>query len=156
MSWLITPTGIMGALIVALSLSNVVFIKLYGSVHREYSKFQAEVVAAQEQAERDAEHLRAEQERVTRDVSVAWADALAYSREHPVVRVLPARCDSRQGTPLPATGLKPDVATAEPRLGRSISIAVEDCEARLNNAAQDAAMLLELQNWIRQQHEVSK
>ena len=48
MSWLFTPTGIMGALIVALSLSNVVFIKLYGSVHREYSKFQAEVVAAQE------------------------------------------------------------------------------------------------------------
>ena len=109
-----------------------------------------------EQAERDAKHLRAEQERVTRDVSVAWADALAYSREHPVVRVLPARCDSRQGTTLPATGLKPDVPTAEPGLGRGISIAVEDCEARLNNAAQDAAQVLMLQRWITQQHELSR
>jgi hypothetical protein len=130
---------------------------LYKEVVDDYANFRAELVSIQKQAESDAAARQLRSEKVTADVSLAWAAALAYSRRHPVVRVLPRPdCDSGKGTSVSVTGLKPTQETSQFGLGREVVIAVEECQQRLENAAVDAAQVITLIDWIRKTHEASK
>lgn len=150
-AWFFSPTGIMAAIIVALSISNVVFIKLYGAANEQYANHRAAVVAAQKQAEADREHQRAEQERLMAVYGDAWAAA-----RRPVVRVLPARGCVPQAGPVSATAGQPDAPTAEQRLDSAIVVAADECQVRLENAVMDAAQVRWLEQWIKDQHEASK
>lgn len=140
-----SPTMIMAGVIVALSLSNVILFKLYRSAADEYATFKADVHAAQVAIERDNQQKRAEAEANLLAVSESWSNALDHARRNSPVRVLPSRCDSGTSPQAPGTGLKPDAATAEPRLSATRDVAVEECEVRLNNAVIDAAQVLHLQ-----------
>ena len=151
-----SPSGIMAALVIGLSISNVVFIKMYGSVSHEYATFKSDVREAEKRAAAEAEQERLGRERITEDVSRRWADALDLASRDPVVRVLPRNCNLPQAGTLPVAGLKPDAATAQPGLGGTVLVAGEECESRLNNAAHDAAQVMMLQEWARRQHEVVK
>lgn len=149
-------TQILAALCAALALVAGVFIYLYKDVFDDYSKFRADVDAAQKQAEADAKKQRLLHERIVSDVSNAWSSALAYRERRPVVRVLqPAGCVSEGGTiPAPTSGL--DVGTAQQGLGGEILVPVSECSTRLNNCARDAAQLILLQKFVTKRHEASK
>ena len=150
---LLSPTGILAALVVGLSISNVLFVKLYGNAKDEYAKYHANVVAAQEQAEEAAQHLRAEHERLLGIYGDAWSRSLAA---RPAVRVLPAGSCLPQAGAVPTTSGQPAATSAEQRLDTAVSIAAEDCERRIENAITDAAQVRYLQQWILDQHGVSK
>lgn len=141
--FLLSPTGIMAVLIVALSLSNVIFISLYRSTTNEYAKFQADVLATNEQIGIDNERKQTEAERAVLDVSVSWKRALDYSRRNPVVRVLQPHCDSGTSAQATGTGLKPD-GTAVAGLS-STAVNAPRCEELINRGVQDAAQVLHLQ-----------
>jgi hypothetical protein len=145
-------------LIPALSLLAYagVMTYLYKDVVDDYANFRAELVSIQKQAEADAAAKQLRSEKVTADVSLAWSAALDAARR-PVVRVLPAaRCDNPKGGTISTAVEGLDVGTSQPGLGREVVIAVEQCEARLNNAAIDAAQVITLVDWIRKTHEASK
>jgi hypothetical protein len=145
-------------LIPALSLLAYagVMTYLYKDVVDDYANFRAELVSIQKQAEADAAAKQLRSEKVTADVSLAWAAALDAARR-PVVRVRPATCDSNsKGGTVSTAAQGLDVGTSQPGLGREIVIAVEQCEERLNWAAQDAAQVITLIDWIRKTHEASK
>jgi hypothetical protein len=115
------------------------------------------VEQAQEQNRLESERREVEYRDISQQSSDAWAAALAYSRRHPVVRVLPRPdCDSGKGTSVSTAIEGLDVGTAQRGLGQEVVIAVEQCEARLNNAAIDAAQVITLIDWIRKTHEASK
>jgi hypothetical protein len=129
---------------------------LYKEVVDDYADFRANLVSIQKQAESDAAARQLRSEKVTADVSLAWSAALDAARR-PVVRVLPATCGGlRQADALSTAGLKPDAPAPELGFGREVVIAVEQCEERLNWAAQDAAQVHYLQQWIIGQHKASK
>ena len=122
----------------------------------KYHGFRAEVEAAQETLEANAEKARLESERITTDVSLAWQSALDHATRNPRIVRVQAPCNPSGLRPVSsAPGLTPQT-TAEHGLGASIHVAVEECEAIANNAVIDAAMVLHLQSWVRQQHEVKR
>jgi hypothetical protein len=129
---------------------------LYKEVVDDYADFRANMAAIQKQAESDAAAQQLRYEKVTADVSLAWAAALDAARR-PVVRVQSATCGGlRQADALSVTGIKSDAPTPELGLGREIVVAVEECQQRLENAAVDAAHVILLQRWVTEQHEASK
>jgi hypothetical protein len=130
---------------------------LYKDAVNECAKFRANVEQAQEQSRLDSERREIEYRDISQQSSDAWAAALAYSRSHPVVRVLPRPdCNKGTSTSVSVTGLKPTQETAQFGLGREVVIAVEECQQRLENAAVDAAQVITLIEWIRKTHEASK
>lgn len=90
-------------------------------------------------------------ERITADVSQRWADALAWERAHPrVVRVRDETCGSGSGvSSIPASSAGLNAGTAHS--GLSAYLTASQCEERLNQAVMDAAQLMWLQQWIKQQ-----
>ena len=122
----------------------------------KYYGYKSKVDAAEEAGRRDAEERQVAMDRVVADVSGAWADALSHARGNPVVRVLHTGCGLRQTGTLPATGLKPPATADEQGLGREILVTIDQCEQRLAYAAQDAAQVLALQDFIKRVHEASK
>ena len=144
---LLSPTSIMAAVIIALSLSNILFYNLYSGAKDDYATVQATLTAERNQAKADAEAARAVSERITQDVSDSWSRALDHLRNHPV-RVLPARgcvSNSNAGT---TYGLNA-AAQATPTDTRTIT--AEECEAYLTDAIEDSTRLVWLQYWIREQ-----
>ena len=151
-AWLLSPTGILAALVVGLSISNVLFVKLYGNAKDEYAKYHANVVAAQKQAEEAAQHLRAEHERLLGIYGDAWSRSLAA---RPAVRVQHGNCNLPQTGTVSTSTQEPDATSAEQRPD-TITINSEECQRRIENGIIDASHVRYLQQWIIDQHEVSK
>lgn len=112
--------------------------------------------AVSNELQKEIAEQRLVSERITADVSQRWADALAWQRANPrVVRVRDEACGSgggMSGLSTASAGL--DVGTAHSGLGAYLTAA--QCEERLNQAVLDAAQLMWLQEWIREQQRVSK
>ena len=145
-----SPSMLMAGAIVLLSISNVIFFKLWRNAIDEFAHYRAAVVAAQKQAEADADKARIESERITADVSNSWQAALDHARRHPVVRVLQSRCDLPQAGAISHAASGTDGATSQ------FTISAAECEAVANDAVIDATHILYLQDWIKRQHEASK
>ena len=152
-----SPTMIMAAVIIGLSISNLLFFNLYRSTANEHAQFKADVSAAQEAVrldnERKLQEVTAVHRQVEHDYAKARAALAAGSR---VVRVR----ESCSGTGIlpgvPTAALKPDAAAVEPTLSASVSITAEECEQVANDAVMDAAKLAWLQAWVISTHEASK
>ena len=87
-----SPTLVMAGVIVVLSITNLVLYKLWQGKVDEYANYRASVVAAQKQAEADAENERLERQRILADTARDWSAVLDWVNSHPrTVRVLPAR-----------------------------------------------------------------
>jgi hypothetical protein len=141
----------MAAVIIGLSISNVVFIGLYRGITDEYSSFKSTV-------EKESELLRLDNERklqavadVARQVDADYAKARAALAAGPrIVRVR----DTCSGT-----GILPGVSTASPGIDATAEAGTIDprqCETYLNAGIADAAQLMFLQQWATQIHEASK
>lgn len=142
----------------AVLVASHLFVYFTGREHglSKYHDFRAQVEVAQATLEADAAKARLESERITTDVSLAWQSALDHAARNPRIVRVQAPCDpSGLRSVSSAPGITAQTAI-EPGLGASINVAAEDCEVRLNNAVVDAAMVLHLQSWVQQQHEVSK
>jgi len=133
---LFSPTGIMAAIIVALSISNVVFVKMYGAANERYHEFKARVELAQRLAEEQTELERVRQERILADYGQRWAAALA---DRPVVRVRDASGGCLSPVPsLSATA--PGTAGLQTGSGTSghLEITLDQCERVANWSIEDA------------------
>lgn len=118
----------------------------------QYYSFRAEVEAQQEALAEQAARAREESERINADTVVGWRAAADYWRDHPrtiTVRV-PASCDPSGLRPIPTAAPGLDATTAQREIGPV------ECEAIANNAVLDAAQLMWLQDWVKQQHEVKQ
>lgn len=132
----LSPHGIMAAIIVALSISNFIFVKMYGAANERYHEFRATVAQAQRLAEEQAEHHRIEQERILANYGDSWSAALAADR---AVRVQkPANhCPGQM------PGISP-IATSHEGLqagsgaGGYLEITIDQCEALANDSILDA------------------
>jgi len=146
---LISPTSITAAMIVALSLSNVLFYKLWQGKSDDYAQLQAQVSLERRQAKDDAERAKERADRVSMDIATEYGAALDRLRKsQPAIRVLPAtNCGVPHSNANPAFGLNvsPTLNTADPT-----AITAAECEAILSEAIEDSAQLAWLQHWFRQ------
>ncbi len=154
--FLLSPTGIMGALIVALSASNLLFYKLWQNKADEYANFRAEIVSQQQALRAEADRAKAESDRITAEVSDSWSRALDWANSHPPVVRVRGACDPTGLRPIPAPSEGTAVTPVQQGFGTPRDVAVEECEARINGAVFDAAQLMHLQSWVQRQHEVKR
>ena len=151
-----SPTLIMAGVIIALSLSNVLFINLWQGAKDDFITYRAQVEAAQE-------HVRIENKRkldalvvINDRLAAGWDDALVALRAAPRIRVRqPDRCPGTLPA-VPSPSREPDAPAAEPPSGSPISLTAEACEQVANDAVIDTANLVWLQEFVRQQHEVTQ
>lgn len=135
-AWLFTPTGILGALLAAVSIYGVVITKMYGGLNERFSDFKSAVVAAQQQAEEQAELERARQERLLADYGQRWAAALATDR---AVRVRkPANHCAGQMPGISPTATSHEGLQAGSGAGGHLEITIDQCEALANDSILDA------------------
>jgi hypothetical protein len=148
----------MAAVIIGLSISNIVFIGLYRGITDEYSSFKSTV-------EKESELLRLDNERQVQAVTEAARQldaeyAAVRKRLNDMGRVVRVR-DTCSGTgEMP--GLSANATSVEglhvPQsgLGAERVIAVEECETRLNWSVEDAATIEWMKAWAERTHEASK
>lgn len=135
-AWLFTPTGILGALLAAASIYGVVITKMYGGLNERFSDFKSAVVAAQKQAEEQAELERTRQERLLADYGQRWAAALAADR---AVRVRqPANRCPGQMPGISPTATSHEGLQAGSGAGGYLEITLDQCEALANDSILDA------------------
>ena len=154
-----TPYKLIGLAIGAAIIFALGYLKGHDSANEKHIAYKTEVAAQQAILEANAEKARVDTQRLAADTAAGWSAAVDYwrNRSGRVVRVQPpAGCDQTGLRPLPSTtGLTPPTGS-ELELGAAVSVAVEQCEALLNKAVMDAAMLTHLQEWVKQQHEVQR
>lgn len=150
----------LGALVVA--SAGFGYVKGVQHESDRHADYRAAVETAQAHAEAAA-RLRAERERrILEDTARDWAAVLDHvSSRPPVVRVQqPASGCDGEVSGVPAAPSESAARPAEPRLDpeqhAALAVSVAECEQRLNNAVMDAAQVMHLANWIKQQHEASK
>jgi hypothetical protein len=152
----LNPYVYIAAIAILLASHGLAYFK--GKEHglERYYDLKSSVEAAQKRAEAEAQWQKSEQERIARETADGWAAAVAWYRDHPrIVRVLqPSGCVSQTGA-VSASSEGTDATAAQQRPG-AIELTAEQCEIRVNNAVLDAAQVIHLQNWIRQQYEASK
>ena len=146
-----SPTMLMAAVIIGLSISNLLFFNLYRSTANEYAQFQADVSAAQEAIRLDNERKLQALAETNRQVADDYAKARAALVAGPrVVRVRDTCSGSGILPGVSDAAIKPD-ATAE-----AGTIDPAQCETYLNAGIADATQLIWLQQWVTQTHEASK
>lgn len=153
------PYKIAGIALVMIICAVLGYMKGYENANDKYLAFKTDVAQQTAQLEADAEKARLESERVTADVSKAWAAALNHARANPrIVRVRDTSCGASSLSSVSATGLKPDATSVEQEFGAraDVALSVAQCEEVANNAVMDAAALLHLQAWVKQQSEVQR
>ena len=129
----------------------------YDTGLQKHYEFKAQVEEQQHALEKENRELRQLSESVTRDVSIAWDRALRADRR---VRVrMPTNCDSTGLRPIPSTtGITPKLPVEEPRFGPSgdVTVAIEECQQRLETAITDAAWIEHVKVWADQQSRIGK
>ena len=151
-NFITTPSGVLGIILSVVSLYAVVITKMYGGLVDESNRFRITVEQAKEQAEEAAQHLRTEHERLLGIYGDAWSRSIAA---RPAVRVQHGNCNLPQTGAVSTSTKEPDATSAEQRPD-TITINSEECQRRIENGIIDASHVRYLQQWIIDQHEVSK
>lgn len=134
----------------ALALIAGVFIYLYQGEVRAYSDFKSAVVAAQQQAEEQAELERARQERLLADYGQRWSAALA---DRPVIRV---RDSGGCLKPVPALSATAGGTEELPASSGEGWISVEQCEQIASDSILDARWIEAVKALTDELHGVGK
>ncbi len=153
---LLSPTSILAGIVIALSLSNALFFKLWSNAKDDLITYKAEVSLVQEQIEADVQRKLRDSAAVTANLKADLDTALAAVRRRPVVRVQ-SDCNTRGLSPLSSNaGINAQLPTGELGLGATRTIAAEECETRINRSLADAVWIEFAKVWAEQQHEASK
>jgi hypothetical protein len=142
---------LMAAVIIGLSISNLLFFQLYRGTANEYAQFSADVSAAQEAIRLDNERKLQALAETNRQVADDYAKARAALAAGPRVVRVRDTCSGSGILPTPAAPASGLDATAETR-----TITAEQCEAYLADGLADAQQLTFLQQWAIKTHEASK
>lgn len=142
-----SPSLIMAGVIVALSISNVIFIKLYSNKVEEHATYIAEVEAANAKVSEDNARRLRDAEAVVKDVSNAWDTALRSLDSSYISRLRgkDSSCAAVSGASATAKLVNESTAQSESGSG-SFETTCFEIE---RNAAVDAAQVLHLQSYIR-------
>ena len=155
-SFLLTPTGILAAIVVLLSVTNVIFFLLYNSKVEEHAEYVANIEAASAQAQ--AENARKERlaAQATIDVANQYADAMGtlardYNSRLDRVRREHGACETVRR--VSDSARVPDAAAADARSGAE---SFEAVAGRLEaDCAATTATLLYLQDWVKRVKDAS-
>jgi hypothetical protein len=153
---LLSPTSILAGIVIALSLSNALFVHLYNGAKDELTTYRTEVNAAQAQIEANTQRLLRESAAVNSDTAARLDVALRDLRKRSPIRVRQADCYTGGGLTFPKPAAGTDAAPAAPSADTEIILTAIQCEAELIKGIEDATRLSWLQAWINQQIEVSK
>jgi hypothetical protein len=130
----------------------------WSSGMENYYEFKGRVEAANEQVKDENERKLADATAVAKRATDGWETALReLDQRGRVIRVQPARCPKVPA--VPNAGGQAHVAAEERAAdpaGNETAISVEQCETVANNAVEDAAKVLWLQDFIVKQHEATK
>ena len=123
--------------------------------HTEYVR---QVTEANAKLEAENARIKRETKRINKETTAGWAAAVDYLRSNPV-RVRGANCHPAESATVSASAGRPEPDAAERGLGAGLSTTVEipaeQCEARLNAAARDAAQVMWLLDWAAAQREAT-
>ncbi len=154
---LLSPTSILAGIVIVLSLSNVLFIKLWQGAKDDLITYTAQVSLAQAQIDADIQRRLRLSDQVTADIKSDLDTALAAIRRNPPVRVRQADCNTRGLSAVSSNaGINASLPTVELGLGSTRTIAAEECETRVNGTVADAVWIEFAKEWAEQQHEASK
>ena len=144
----------------ALAGIALVFFLLYRSATHDLRDLQTSFSVAQAKADAEAARLRAESERIARESSEGWSAAVDYWRANPrLVRVRDSgNCALLRpvSTPPGQLDARPAQQGLDTDFHAALEVSIAECEKRLNDAVLDAAQLIHIQNWIRDQHAASQ
>lgn len=146
-------TKLLGGAAAVFFATTFLFVYLYQGEVNEHAKFRAAVESAQEQAEEDAKHQRAERERILADYGQRWAAALAA---RPVVRVRDSGGCLSQTPGLSATAPGTAGLQAGSGTGGTLDITLDQCERVANWSIEDAIWIDTVKRLTNDLHEASK
>jgi hypothetical protein len=146
--------GVLFGVIVALLISNALFVNLWLETRDDLTEYRAMVAQAQQQAEEDAERQRLDQQRILSDTATGWAAAVDHYRRNPrVVRVLqPTDC-------VPQAGAVSLTTTGHIGLQAGSGegwITSAKCEQVANDSILDREWIEAMKQFVIRQHEASK
>lgn len=147
------------ALIIAIASFAVAALMtyLYQGEVTDHAEYRASIEAAQQQIQADNAARIAAAEQINIDTATGWAAAMASLRAGGHVSRLRKPADHRPTLPtVPDAAGQLDAATEDGGSGAAtLAAAVAVCERLEADAAQDAAQLIWLQHWIRQQAQIT-
>ena len=126
------------------------YVKGYLSQAEKFSEYKAQVEAINERTKIENDRAKKENERITHETAQGWAAAVDYLKSHPVGMRSNSRAGTMLGLSRPATGTN---ATAPIDANRPQCDAPTDAP-NVNDCIHDAAQLLWLIDWVKQQTEV--
>ena len=142
-----SPTMIMAGVIIALSISNMLFFKLWTNKVEEHANYVSEVEAANARIAAENEQRRLVQERIVADVSNAWDTSLRSLTSDYVSRLRgkDRSCAAMSGAS--ATASLAHEATSHIGLGSSQFEA--ECIKLESNCAETTGQLIWLQHYVK-------
>ena len=154
------PTQYMLLGIAALIAASVGFgyVKGISSEADRHTEYVRQVTEANAILEAENARIKRETKRISKETTAGWAAAVDHLRRNPV-RVRGADCGAAESATVSASAGRPEPDAAERGLGAGLStpieIPAEQCEARLNAAARDAAQVMWLLDWAAAQREAT-
>lgn len=131
----------------------------YVTMAEEHYLYKSTIEAQQNELREENEKQRLVRERIDKDTANGWAAAVDYLRKHPRIVRVQSNCDSAGLRPIPSTtGITPKLPEQEPRFGSTgdVTVAVEECQQRLETAITDAAWIEHVKVWADNQSRIGK
>lgn len=153
---LLSPTSIMAGVIIALSISNVLFVNLWSNARDDLISYKASVSAAQKQIADENERKLREAAAVNTDIAARLAVALRDLGKRPPVRVLHTNCYTGTGITVPKPPARTDEAPATDAADSAIILTADQCAEKLGDGIEDAVRFAWLIHWVKEQHEVGQ
>lgn len=150
--FLLSPTGIMGIAIGVLMLTNLITYNLWQGAADDFSNFKSSVETQTKLLRAEADRAKAESEKLSVEADAAWR--IARDNKSRTIRVRPDNCGAGAMRTVSTPAAKPDAAPIEQESSSTVDVA--RCEEIANSAIVDAAQLIHLQQWIKDQHEVNR
>lgn len=135
-----------------LLLTTILFYNLWQGSKDELNNFKSSVETQTKLLRAEAERAKAQSEKLSAEANANWLAARDVKPR--VIRVRPDNCSTGAVRTIPATTAKPDAAPIEQESSSTVNVA--RCEEIANSAIVDAAQLIHLQQWIKDQHEVKR
>ena len=154
------PTQYMLLGIAALVAASAGFGYVKGIDHEadRHTEYVRQVTEANAKMEAENARIKRETKRINKETTAGWAAAVDHLRRNPV-SVRGADCGAAESAAVSASAGRPEPDAAERGLGTGsgapIEIPAEQCEARLNNAVNDAAQVMWLLDWAAAQREAT-
>lgn len=155
------PTSYMCLGLAAMVAAGAGFGYVKGIEHESarHTEYVRQVTEANAKLEAENARIKREQKRINEETAAGWAAAVDHLRRHPAVRVRGPDCGPAEvravsggaGEPEPDAGERGPGAGLRP----PVEVSIEQCEARLARAVEDAAQVMWLLDWAAGQREAS-